>query len=151
MNEETRKQADRRFEEALEATDARDPRDFYRELLRELKDRDAEAYERAVDHFTGTLIPGIASGELEPLRAWREYGRKLAEWIVEGRTVEIDETGRARPHEPSEDDAWSDAMVLHLPVGGREKAILVSLPAEPTPAQRATYDLLVAGRQTLRG
>ena len=150
MDEETKETADRRFEEALEAADARDPRDFYRDLLRELKERDAEAYDRAVDHFTDQLIPGIASGELEPLRAWREYGRKLAEWMVEGRTVEIDETGRARPHEPSEDDAWSDALVLHLPAGGREKAILVSLPSEPTRAQRATYDLLVAGKQTLR-
>lgn len=151
MDETTKKEADRRFDEALEAAGARDPRDFYRDLLRKLKDRDAEAYERAVDHFQEDLIPGIASKEREPLRAWMEYGRKLAEWLVEGRTVEIDETGRSRAHDPSEGDEWSDTMVLHLPNGGKEKAILVSLPAEPTRAQRATYDLLVAGKQTLRG
>lgn len=151
MDEEMKEKADRRFEEALEAAGARDPRDFYRSLLRELKDRDSDAYDRAVAHFREELIPGIASEELEPLRAWREYGRKLAEWTVAGRTVEIDETGRSRPHDPSEDGEWGDAMVVHLPEGGKEKAILVSLPSEPSRAQRATYDLLVAGKQTLRG
>lgn len=151
MDDDVKEKADTRFQEALEAVGARDPRDFYRDLLRELKGRDADAYDRAVEHFQKELIPGIASGDLEPLRAWREYGCKLAEWIVEGRAVEVDETGRSRPHEPSGDGEWADRMVLHLPAGGREKAILVSLPSDPTRAQRATYDLLVAGKQTLQG
>lgn len=150
MDAEMKEKADARFEEALNEVGARDPRDFYRDLLRELKARDSEAYERAVTHFREDLIPGIASGDLEPLTAWRDYGRKLAEWIVEGRTVEIDETGRSVPHDPSAGEAWTDTMVLHLPAGGKEKAILVSLPSEPTGAQKATYDLLVAGKQTLR-
>jgi len=150
MDADMKEKADARFEEALEEAGARDPRDFYRDLLRELKGRDPAAYERGVAHFREELIPGIASGDLEPLKAWREYGRKLAEWMVEGRTVEIDQTGRSHAHDPSEDAEWADAMVLHLPTGGKEKAILVSLPSEPTPAQKATYDLLVAGKQTLR-
>ena len=102
----------------------------------------------AVEHFQNVLIPGIASGELEPLAAWREYGCRLAEWIAEGRTVEIDETGLSRPHDPS---TSGDGLVLHLPDDTGQKAILVSLPEDVTRAQRATYDLLVAGKQTLRG
>jgi len=143
-----KEQAVTRFEEALEQAGARDPRDHYRDLLRELKGRDADAYERAVEHFQDVLIPGIASGELEPLAAWREYGCKLAEWIAEGRTVEIDDTGLSRPHDPSTD---GDRLVLHLPDDTGQKAILVSLPEDVTSAQRATYDLLVAGKQTLGG
>ncbi|MFW6200685.1 MAG: hypothetical protein ACOC8K_08930 [Gemmatimonadota bacterium] len=148
MNQELKDRADARFEAALEAAGARDPRDYYRDVLRELKGRDPDAYEAAVEHFQETLIPGIASGELQPLEAWREYGRKLAERVAEGRTVEIDATGLSHPHDPS---AHQDRLVVHLPDDTGEKAILVSLPAEVTPAQQATYDLLVAGKQTLGG
>ncbi|MDX1568830.1 MAG: hypothetical protein R3223_13575, partial [Longimicrobiales bacterium] len=76
------------------------------------------------------------------------YGRRLAEWTAEGRTMEIDDTGLAHPHDPS---THRDRLVVHLPDDTGEKAILVSLPSEVTSAQRATYDLLVAGKQTLQG
>lgn len=148
MDEDLKQKADARFEEALEDSGARDPRDYYRDMLRELKERDADAYEGAVEHFRDVLIPGIASGELEPLAAWREYGCRLADWIAEGRTVEIDESGLSRPHDPSD---YDDRLVLHLPDDTGEKALLVSLPSDVTSAQRATYDLLVAGKQTLGG
>ena len=152
MTEDTtegmKEKADVRFEEALQEAGARDPRDYYRDMLRELKGRGADAYEEAVEHFQNVLIPGIASGELEPLAAWREYGCKLAEWIADGRTVEIDDTGLSRPHDPS---TRGDRLVLHLPDDTGQKAILVSLPEDVTSAQRATYDLLVAGKQTLGG
>ena len=146
MDEGTRKEADRRFEEALDATGARDPRDFYRKALRELKERNPAGYDRAVNHFQTSLVPSIAAGEVEPLGAWREYGRLIAEVFEEGQTVAIDEVGKSLPYDPGTPMDW---LVLHLPKGKGSRAILVSLPPEPSPAQRATYDLLVRGRHTI--
>lgn len=146
MDQTAKAEADRRFEEALKATGARDPRDFYRQVLRELKESNPEGYDRAVRHFQTTLVPGIASGEAEPLGAWREYGRLIAEAAEPGNTVEIDETGRARPYSP---ECPFDRLVLHVPHERGRRAILVSLPPIPSPAQRATFELLVRGRQRL--
>jgi hypothetical protein len=139
-------EADRRFETAVRATGARDPRDFYRESLRALKESNPKGYDRAVDHFREVLVPGIASGDLEPLRAWRDYGLLLAELTAPGRTVQIDGTGRAEAFSP---EAPLDHLVLHLPQEKGVRAILVALPAVPSPAQRATFDLLVSGKQRL--
>jgi len=147
MDENPRAEADRLFEEAMEKTGARDPRDFYRKALRELKPQNATAYEKAVSHFQNVLVPSIANGEAEPIWAWREYGRFIAEVTATGRTVAIDATGRSVPFDP---DMPMDMLVLHLPDAKGGRAILVSLPAEPSPAQKATYDLLVAGKHRLR-
>lgn len=144
MDEAARTEADRRFEEAMEAAGARDPRDFYRQSLREMKESNPEGYDRAVKHFQSVLVPGIASGESEPLGTWREYGRLIAEEAASGATVEIDETGRSRPYSP---DSPLDRLVLHLPDQRGMRAILVSLPPSPSPAQRASFELLVRGKQ----
>ncbi|MGW8265592.1 MAG: hypothetical protein ACWGSQ_04440 [Longimicrobiales bacterium] len=144
MDEAARTAADRRFEEAMEAAGARDPRDFYRQSLREMKESNPEGYDRAVKHFQSVLVPGIASGALEPLGTWREYGRLIAEEVASGTTVEIDEAGRSRPYSP---DSPLDRLVLHLPDQRGMRAILVSLPPSPSPAQRATFELLVRGKQ----
>ncbi len=72
MNDDVRKETDRRFEAALEKAGARDPRDFYRKALRELRTENADGYDRAVTHFQEVLVPSIAKGEAEPLWAWRE-------------------------------------------------------------------------------
>ena len=148
MDPAIKEAADRRFDEALESTGARDPREFYRKALRELKEVDSAAYDRAVGHFQEVLVPSIASGGAEPLAAWREYGCLIAEATAEGRTVEVDETGLSGPFTP---ESPLDRMVLHLPDGRGGRAILVSLPPNPTPAQRATYDLLVMGKHRLHG
>lgn len=147
MDDDLQEKAKRRFEETLERTGARDPRDYYRDRLRELKSRDPEAYEDAVRHYREELIPSIADGEVDPLEAWRGYGRRIAELTAPGRTVEIDARGRSHPFDPP---TSPDRVVLHLPDDRKERALLVSLPPEPTRAQKATYDLLVEGRQTLR-
>jgi hypothetical protein len=148
MDEALRKEADRVFAEALERSGARDPRDYYRKALRELKQVDPDAYEKAVAYFQDVLVPSIANGESEPLQAWRDYGLLIAEMTAPGRTVTIDETGRSRPFAP---DAPLDYLVLHLPEKKGGRAILVSLPPDPSPAQRATYELLVAGRHRFPG
>jgi len=139
--------ADRALEAALARTGARDPREFYRERLRDLKQADAREYERAVAYYTETLLPEVASGAGDPLAAWTEYGRRLAVALAPGRTVSIDETGRSHAYEgPS-----PDRLVLHLPDESGARALLVGLPPSLTDAQRATYDVLVAGKQRFSG
>ena len=134
MSDDLQAEADLRLEEALADTGARDPREFYRECLRNLKQVDRRAYEEAVG--------------LDPLPAWTEYGRRLALLTAPGRTVMVDQAGVAEPYgEP----APLDRLVLHLPEaqGSANRALVVGLPAELTRAQRAHYDLLVSGRLTL--
>ncbi len=138
--------ADERLEAALEKTGARDPRAVCRERLRELKGVDAAAFEQAVGHYRDRLIPSVAAGE-EPFTAWVEYGRTIARLTVRGRTVAVDRTGLAREYATPADP---EALVLHLPRGGRGRALLVAQPRDPSPAQQATCDLLVDGRSTMR-
>ena len=138
--------ADARLEAALETSGARDPREFYRTQLKELRGENAAAYEKAVAHYRDRLIPSIVDGA-DPLQAWTEYGRTLAELRAPGRTVIIDTTGRST--------AWAspaphDALILHLPEEKRVKALVVGIPPELTSAQRATYDWLVTGKLKLR-
>lgn len=140
MSDPIATEAERRLEEALAREGARDPREFYRERLKELRQADPDGYERAVAHYRDTLLPSIASGEADPLDAWTEYGRTLATALAPGRTLRIDRTGKAHPYEgPSRED-----LVLQLPEKGR--AVLVALPASLSPAQRATFDVLVSGK-----
>jgi hypothetical protein len=146
MAEDLQKEADRKLEAALAASGARDPREFYRDRLRDLKLADREAYERAVVYYRDTLVPSVARGA-DPLPAWAEYGRQLAELSTPGRTVMVDETGAAVPYEAP---APVDRLILHLPEGTRGRALVVGLPAELSRAQRATFDLLVSGKLTLK-
>lgn len=139
-------EADRLLEEALARNGGEDPRVLCRQRLRELKQADAAAYEEAVGYYRDVLLPGIAEGATPPLDAWTEYGRRLAAALAPGRTVSIDRTGRARPYEgPDPAD-----LVLQLPEG-EVRALLVAAPADPSPAQRATRDALVEGKQRLPG
>ena len=146
MTETEQGLADQRLEAMLEESGARDPRICCRDRLRELKGIDPNAFREAVDYYRGELIPTIASGA-EPLTAWIEYGRRIAQLTFEGRTLAIDRTGLARGYSAPVDPA---ALVLHLPEGGRQRALLVALPREPSAAQKATCDLLVDGKLNLR-
>lgn len=149
MSDDLKAAAEKALEEALEASGASDPRDAQRHNLRGLRQVNQGGYDEAVAYYQDTLVPSIASGEVEPLRAWRDYGRKLAELTVKGRTMEIDGTGRAQP---CSEDPPLDSLVLHIPEGrGSTRAVLVSLPIRPTAAQEASYQLLVLGKQRLPG
>lgn len=136
-----REEAERRFVEAMERSGARDPRDFYRGRLKALREKDADAYRRAVAHHETSLIPAIASGEADPVQAWLEFGRLLATLFADGETVQIDPSGRSTPYAQP---VPGDRLVLHLPLSSREPAIPVGLPPTLSPEQRATYDLLVS-------
>jgi hypothetical protein len=145
MSEDVVAEADRRLEEALAERGARDPRELYRERLRELKRVNPDEYGQAVEYYREVLLPEVASEGSDPLRAWTEYGRKLAAALAPGRTVCIDASGRAHPYH----GASREELVLHLPDAKGSRALLVGLPAEPTVAQRATLDVLVAGKQRM--
>lgn len=138
--------ADERLEAALSQSGARDPREYYRERLRDLQQADRRAYEQAVGYYRDTLVPAVAGGE-NPLAAWTEYGRRLAELGTPGRTLMVDRSGAGAPYAAP---APPDRLVLHLPNEGRGRALVVGIPAELSRAQRATYDLLVGGRHTLK-
>lgn len=140
--------ADALFAKALAEAGARDPRGYYRGQLRQLKRINPERYAEAVAFYRETLIPSIAEGASEPLAAWREYGWRIARASAKGKTVAVDESGRAQAYKhPGKDGD----LVLHLPDLRKETPIVVGLPNELSAAQRALYDWLVAGRRALRG
>lgn len=143
MSDDLTDAADKALEAALAETGARDPREFYRERLRELKRASPGGYESAVAYYRDTLLPEVAGGERAPLEAWTEYGRTLAEALAPGRTVSIDETGLAHEYETGS----SDRLVLHFPHEKGARALLVGLPPSLSEAQHATYRVLVDGKQ----
>ena len=148
MNDTVAAVAERALEIALTESGARDPRDFYRERLRELKRLRPDEYRSLVEYYTDTLLPEVAEHRRDALVAWTEYGRRLAEALAPGRTVQIDDSGRARPYD-SFDPVRGLGLILHLPHEGGARALLVALPRALTPAQRAAYDVLVAGKQRI--
>jgi hypothetical protein len=137
MDEATRQRAEQRMDQAV-AAGARDPRDQYRQRLQALKERDRAAYARASAYYLEELVPAVA-GDADPLEEWLEYGRVLAELTAPGRTVQIDPQGLAAPYARP---VPADALVLHLPAAN-QPAIAVGIPPALSPAQRASFDLLV--------
>jgi len=135
-------QEDQLLEEALERAGARDPREFYRERLRDLKRLSPDGYAEAIRYYKDTLIPQVASGEADPLESWTEYGRRLATALGAGRTIAVDGSGKASPFQPPA----GDRLILHLPDETGARALLVGLPPQLSDAQHATYAVLVAGK-----
>jgi hypothetical protein len=145
MSDDLTAAADAALEAALAEAGARDPREFYRERLRELKRANPDEYDTAVSYYRDTLIPRVADGSAPPLDAWMEYGRRLAVALAPGRTVSIDATGVAHAYEGPD----GDGLVLHLPNDKGTRALLVGLPPTLSSPQRATYRVLVEGKQRL--
>lgn len=143
VDPDAQKAADHALARVIREREARDPREPCRALLKELRARDRSSYERAVAHYEGTLVPSVASGQADPLEAWLDYARLLASLITPGRAVEVDREGTARDYVPP---VPPDRLVLHLPDDPSAPALAIALPPELSPAQQATYDLLVAGR-----
>jgi hypothetical protein len=140
MDDDLRARADARFDQALKQTGARDPRGFYRDQLKELKAGSPDGFRRALRYFEETLIPTVASEGSDPVAEWLEYGRMLASLAVPGRTVQIDGGGRALDYARP---VPLESMVLHLPENASRPALVLGIPPKLTPAQRASYDLLV--------
>ncbi|MEN8144682.1 MAG: hypothetical protein ABFS14_06980 [Gemmatimonadota bacterium] len=132
--------ASRLMEEALASAAMSDPRPLYRELLRELKTGGGESFTEASQRYQSAVLPSIAVDGADPLSEWIGYGRWLAERCRSGKFVSVDATGRATDapdvHPPS-------AVLLHIPAEAKLPAYLLASPARPSPAQRATLELLV--------
>ena len=141
---EPKTRADARLETALQGADQRDPRPLYRPALKFLRDQRPDAFDEALRHLEEELIPAVA-GEADPLVAWLEYGRRLARALGAGRLMELDSTGRAHP---VSDPAEARGLVLHLPDEASAPVLTLRCPRDPSPAQQATLELLVEGRQT---
>jgi len=144
MADDQRRRADERLETTLPGTGLRDPRPFYRPVLKHLRERDPDAFARALDHFESVLVPALAA-DADPLQGWLDYGLLLASALGPGRLVEIDGTGRART---SDDPGSGTGLLVHLPDDASAPALLLRYPAASSPAQDATVELLVAGRVT---
>ena len=147
MEQELQDRADRIIEEALGQTGAKDPREFLRKRLREMKADNPSAYREAVAYYENELVPSIAEAGDDPLRAWQQFGCRMAELTVAGTPVEIDTTGRRHPYAPP---TPADRMVLYIPQGSKGRGLVVGLPPELSAAQLATYDLLVGGHQKMQ-
>jgi len=133
---------DKLLDEALARTGSRDPREYYRQLLRDLRSTGPERYAEAVAYHRETLLPAVDGGA-DPLECWTAYGRMLAEALAKGRTLAIDRSGRAAPFE----QPAADCLVLHMPDDASAKVLVVGLPSDLSDAQRATYQVLVAGKR----
>ncbi len=141
--ESLRARADARLEAALERAAVEDPRPYFRDRLRLLRERNPQTYEAARRHFEEEVLPRVASEDSDPIAEWFEYGLRLADWTAPGTVYAIDATGRARAYSPPLDPG---SLVLHVPDDAREPALILSLPRSASAAQQATCDLLVRGR-----
>lgn len=150
MSDDLRARADARLDAALATSAVRDPRPYLRPALKHLKERDAGAFARALEHYETTLVPAVAA-DADPLAAWLEYGAVVASLVGDGRVVMVDGTGRARAAEAPGSGASGDALLLHLPDAAEAPAVVLRCPRQATAAQEATIDLLVIGRVSVPG
>ncbi len=144
MTTDSQQKADTRFAEALAASGARDPRDYYRKQLKKLKRSNPEGYAEAVAYYQNKLVTSIAERDADPIQAWQSYGLLIAGLTSSGRPVAIDHTGRSRPFAPPGE---VEDMILHVPDTKNARPLLVGLPPNPSSAQMATYNWLVLGRR----
>jgi hypothetical protein len=144
MTDDRKDRAEERLSAAVARAGIRDPRGYYRAVLRHLRDRDPEAFARATSHYEGELLSEVAAGA-DPVAHWLDYGRLLCRELGPGRTVEVDATGRARDAGPVEAGI---GLTLFLPDDAAAPPLVLLCPAAPTPAQTATLELLVEGRLT---
>lgn len=144
MTDELRARADARLERALSDGGVRDPRPLYRPILRLLKERDPDAFERSVRWFEDELIPAVA-GDADPLAAWLDYGRRLAHAAAPGTVVEVGPSGRSHP---VEEGRPVRGLLLHLPDDPAIPAFVLRHPHPATRSQDATVELLAQRRVT---
>ncbi len=146
MDSDLQETADRRLAEVLERMSARDPREGYRGLLRQLRERGEEGYEEAVREYRSLVLEPIAEAGADPIGTWLEFGCRLAERLHPGKAVVLSADGRATPYEPP---PGPDALILHIPEDQRSRAVVVGAPRELTAAQGAAVDLLAHGKVKL--
>ena len=144
VSTELRTRAEARLEQAAAAAACADPRPPLRERLRELKEGHPGAFEQAVAYYEQTVLPALA-GTTDALAAWVDYARFVGGLTSPGRVVGIDGTGWAAPYDPP----GPGLLVLFLPAESTSAVLIALAPAQPTPAQQATIDLLVKRKLSL--
>jgi hypothetical protein len=144
MTTDVRSRAETRLTEAAAALHLADPRGPFRERLKQLRETDPEAFQRAVAHYEQDVLPGLAEGDV--LAVWLEYGRFLGQLSGNGRLTAIDATGRSTVYRPP---LAPGTLVLFLPEDTAVDALVAATPQQPSPAQQATIDLLVSRRLAL--
>lgn len=144
MTDPQKARADARLEAALDGGGVRDPRPLYRPILRLLRERDPQAFERSVRYLEEELVPAVAA-DADPLAAWLAYGRRLAAAVGPGRAVDIGPSGRAHT---LEEGAAPRGLLLYLPDDDTLLAFALRYPAPATRSQDAAFELLVDGRVT---
>jgi len=145
MSEDLKRRADERLTEALAAAGLADTRPVYRQVLRRLRETHPSAFEKALRHYDEFVLPSLG-GAADPVETWIAYGAWLAELTAEGRVMTVRANGRAVEYRPPY--AAGD-LVLHVPESAADPVLPLMQSAAPSPAQQATYDLLVAGRVSL--
>ena len=146
MSAGTRELEEARLAQSLEAAGAMDMRARYRDALRALKMRDADAYAQATRYFESNIQPRLASDAEDPLNVWIDYGCKLGELSGGGRITAIDATGRAIPYAPPPPRG---TLLLYLRDDTRTGNLVLLEPATASRAQAATISLLVEGKLSL--
>ena len=136
MDNTAKQRADALTDEAISAAELEDFREDYRERLRWLKDNRPQHFPDALSHYNDVLVPNIAAGN-DPFAEWLEYGKLLGELSGAGKTVSIDETGRAKKLTNE-----AGLLDLHLPEDTSVPALRLAIPRKMSDAQRATLDLL---------
>lgn len=143
--DEARVVADARLDEALRRLGYADPRRAYRERLRELKAANPALFDEATRRYEESIVRAIGGGA-DALEAWIDYGRFLGELSGVGRVVAVDASGLASARAAA---AETRDLILFVPDDTRANVLPLACPVAPSPAQRATYDLLVLGRAAL--
>lgn len=141
MDDAAKRRADEVTETAISHGPYQDFREAYRIRLRWLKDNRPQQFAEALSHYNDVLVPNIAGGN-DPVREWIEYGLRLGQLSGSGKTVAVDETGRAFPFA-----GQVDGLILHLPEDTATPALALAVPRQLSEAQQATLQLLVGKSQ----
>lgn len=139
MDNTAKQRADAATDQAIEYAGLDDFREDYRERLRWLKDNRPQQFAQALSHYNDVLVPNVASGR-DAIAEWLEYGRLLGELSGAGKSVTIDETGKAHKL------GTVSGLALHLPEDTGIPALRLAVPRDLTASQKATLQLLVPQR-----
>jgi hypothetical protein len=144
MDAELRGRAEARLTAAAAAYGLADPRPPYRERLRVLRENHPAAFEQAIGHYEGVVLPELAAAD--PLETWAAYGSYLGGLTAGGRLLDIDASGRAAPWAPP---FRAGSLILFVPDDTTSDVLVAVRPLEPSAAQSATIELLADRRLSL--
>jgi hypothetical protein len=144
MDAETRTQAEQRLADAAATLRLMDPRPPLRATLKQLRERQMDAFTRAVAHYEEQVLPRLAAEE--PMAVWLEYVRFVGQLTANGRLTAIGDDGAATSFKPP---LAPGTLVLFLPEDTTVPAFIAAQPQQPSAAQHASMQLLVEGKLSL--